>query len=118
LQVEPHKKWFRHDTPDEEWLPVVGEKKWIVLMRDLRIGTRLIELNALLSGRVKAFALVSGEQPDKRNAETVIKAIPRILDMIESHNFPFIAKIQKTGAVELWKTKLMPHKGVQFKKRK
>lgn len=116
--MEPHKKWFRHDTPDEEWLPVVGEKKWIVLMRDLRIGKRLIEFNALLTGRVKAFALVSGEMPDKRNAETIIKALPKIFEMIEANNFPFIAKVQKNSTVELWKKELMIHKGIQFKRRK
>src|SRR5688500_9524121 len=95
LQVEPHKKWFRHDTPDEDWLPVVGEKKWIVLMRDFRIGRRVIELNALLSSRVKAFALISGDQQDKQSAETLIKAMPKILEMIETNHFPFIAKIHK-----------------------
>jgi len=34
LKVEPHQARFRHNTPDTEWLAVVGEKKWIVLMRD------------------------------------------------------------------------------------
>lgn len=117
MQVEPHKKWFRHDTPDEDWLPVVGEKRWIVLMRDLHIGMRVIELNALLSSNVKAFALISGEQPDKRSAEVLITALPKILDMIESHDFPFIAKVHKNGDVELWRKELMPHKGIQFRSR-
>jgi hypothetical protein len=118
LQVEPHKKWFRHNTPDEEWLPIIGEKKWIVLMRDLRIGSRVLELNALLTGGVKAFALVAGEVPDKRNAEIVVKALPKILDVIAENDFPFIAKVHKNGSVELWKTELMIHKGIQFKRRK
>lgn len=117
MQVEPHKKWFRHDTPDEDWLPVVGEKKWVVLMRDLQIGRRVIELNALLSSRVKAFALISGEQRDQNSAEILIRAMPRIVEMIESYDFPFIAKVYKSGTVELWRNELMPHKGIQFRKR-
>lgn len=87
-------------------------------MRDLRIGSRVIELNALLAGKVKAFALVSGETPDKQNAETIIKALPRILEMTEAYDFPFIAKVHKNSSVELWKTELMIHKGIQFKHRK
>ena len=87
-------------------------------MRDLRIGKRVIEFNALLTARVKAFALVSGEIPDMQNAETIIKALPKIFDMIEANDFPFIAKVQKNSTVELWKKDLMIHKGVQFKRRK
>jgi hypothetical protein len=116
--VEPHKKWFRHNTPDEDWLPVVGEKKWIVLMRDLRIGQHVIELNALLTSKVKAFGLVSSELTDKQNAEIIIKALPKIFDMIEANDFPFIAKVQKNSSVELWKKELMMHKGIQFKRLK
>src|SRR5438270_3157614 len=68
LTVEPHSAWFRHDTPDTEWLPEVGGKKWVVLMRDKKIGTRPLELEALMNGRVKAFVLVTGELPNKENA--------------------------------------------------
>jgi len=114
--VEPHSKWFRHNTPDEVWLLEVGEKKWIVLMRDLRIGKRIIELNALLVGGVKAFALVSGEMSDAQNAAIIVRALPKVFDMVEANDFPFIAKIQKNGSVELWKTELMVHKGIQLKK--
>jgi|GEM_PF-4787531 len=86
-------------------------------MRDLNIGKRVIELNALLSSNVKAFALISGEQQDKRSAEVLIKALPKILNMIESHDFAFIAKVHKNSDVELWRKELMPHKGIQFRRR-
>lgn len=56
--------------------------------------------------------------PDKRNAETIIKALPKIFDMIETNDFPFIAKVQKSGAVELCKKDLMIHKGHTVQKTK
>src|SRR5947207_15847547 len=53
FKVESHHKRFRHNTPDTEWLAVVGEKKWIALTRDAMIGRRLLELDALLAAKAR-----------------------------------------------------------------
>jgi hypothetical protein len=118
LKVEPFGKWFRHDTPDEEWLPEVGRKHWIVLKRDKMIGHRMIELDALLDARVKSFVLVSGQLKDADNAAIIIKALPRIVDMIVENDFPFIAKVYRDSTVELFRTKRIHVKGMQRKKRR
>src|SRR2546426_2408607 len=116
LLVETHKKWFRHDTPDEVWLPKVGKRGWIVLMRDKKIGTRPLELDALLYGGVKAFALISGQLKDSESAKIIIKALPNIFDKIDQNQFPFIAKILRSGDVVLWKDKAITHKGIKTKR--
>ncbi|MFN2492255.1 MAG: hypothetical protein ABR501_05145 [Pyrinomonadaceae bacterium] len=103
LRIEPHFKWFRGDTADEEWLPEVGEKNWKVLMRDQRIGTRRLELEALLAGGVQAFVLVSGSLKNADNAAIIVKALPKIFSMLAQHDFPFIAKITRQSTVKLWK---------------
>lgn len=117
VKVETFASHYHHDTIDQVWLEDVGEKRWIVLMRDKRIGKRLLELDALLDGGVKAFALVSGQLKDSENAAILIKALPKILETIETNNFPFIAKIQRNSSVEVWKTEPMVHKGIQKKKK-
>ena len=101
--MEPHSAWFRHDTPDTEWLLEVGPKKWVVLMRDQKIGTRPLEREALMNARVKAFVLVTGQLPNQENAQIFIKAMPAICRMSMVNNFPFIARVSKTGKVKLWK---------------
>jgi hypothetical protein len=105
LRVEPHFKWFRPDTADAAWLPEVGKKNWKVLMRDQRIGTRRLELDALLDGGVQAFVLVSGNLKNADNAAIIVKAMPKILKMLAENDFPFIAKITRHGTVNLWKSK-------------
>jgi hypothetical protein len=85
-------------------LAEVGEKKWIVLMRDLNIGRNAIELNALLSARVRAFALQRGDWPDSENAKKIIGALPKILTILRDNRYPFIAKIRKDMSVHIWKT--------------
>src|SRR5687768_4337525 len=103
LKVESHHVHFRHNTEDEEWLEVAGEKKWIVFTRDKMIGKRKLQLNALLSAGVKAFVLVTDDLTDAENAEIVIELIDKIFDMIDKNRKPFIAKIRK-DAVVMWKT--------------
>jgi hypothetical protein len=116
MRVESHHKRFRHNTLDEVWLTEVGEKKWIVLMRDKAIGRHLLELDALLDSKVKAFVISSKGLKDEESAALVIKALPKILTMITQNDFPFIAKLQKNGSVELWKTEPKIHKGIQKKR--
>lgn len=118
MRMESHHKRFRHNTLDEVWLPEVGEKKWVVLMRDKAIGRHLLELDALLDGKAKAFVISSKGLKDAQSAALVLKSLPKILEMISQNNFPFIAKVQKNGSVELWKTQPMIHKGIQKKRRK
>jgi hypothetical protein len=77
LKVEAHGTRFRHNTEDVDWLAVVGEKKWVVLMRDLGIGRNPIELNALLYAKVRAFVLQRGDWPDAENAKLVIAVFYR-----------------------------------------
>lgn len=42
---------------DEDWLPVVGAKGWVVFARDQNILKREVELRALLDAKVHMFLL-------------------------------------------------------------
>ena len=117
LKVETHGTWFRHDTPDDIWLTVVGYFGWVVLKRDKKIGRSLIELDALLDAEVKSFVMASGQLKDIENASIFIEALPKIFHMIDANDFPFIAKVFRDGTVELSKTKPKFRKGIQKRKR-
>jgi len=103
LRIEAHFNWFRADTPDEVWLAEAGRKNWKVLMRDQRIGTRRLQLDALLTAGVQAFVLISGNLKNTDNAAIITKALPKILSMLAQNDFPFIAKITRQSTVKLWK---------------
>ena len=117
VKVEPHWTRFRHDTEDTEWLAVVGEKKWIVLMGDKTIGRRALELEALLEARVKAFVLTRGGLIASEQAKMLIDAMPQMLRMVEETRFPFLAKIYMDGSVAIWKTEPKLQKGRKSKRR-
>lgn len=87
-------------------------------MRDREIGRHVLELDALLDGGVKAFVIRTAGLKDHQSAQLVLKALPKIVDMIAQNNCPFIAKVLKDGSVTLWKTEPMIHKGIQKKRRR
>lgn len=117
VTLETHSTWFRHDTPDVKWLEVVGEKKWVILKRDKKIGERIVELNALIYSGARSFVLAQGSLPDAENAQIVIKALPAILKILDEHKHAFIAKIYMDSSVKIWKTEPVVEKGVKKKGR-
>lgn len=116
-KVEPHWTRFRHDTEDIEWLAVVGEKKWVVLMGDKAIGRRALELEALLEARVKAFVLTRGGLAASEQARILVEALPQMLRMVQETRFPFLAKIYTDGSVAIWRYEPKFQKGRKSKKR-
>lgn len=109
--IESHGVRFRHNTKDVDWLVVVGEKKWVVLMGDKAIGKHHLELEALLEAKVKAFVLTRGGLRASDQVQILKKALPKILQITEDSDFPFIAKVYTDGDVDIWKTKPMIQKG-------
>lgn len=117
FKVESHHVHFKHNTEDEAWLEVVGEKKWVVLTRDKMIGKRMLQLHALLNAGVKAFVLVTDDLTDAQNADIIIKSVGKIFELINENKIPFIAKIRKDD-VAIWKQNQPILKGLKRKRRK
>ena len=57
LEVEVHDDHFAQNTPDQEWLPEIGKRRWVLLTKDMRIQTNAIERRTLLDNKVAAFML-------------------------------------------------------------
>lgn len=55
IAVERHLDHFPRGTPDEEWLPTVGNNGWLLLTTDKRIRHRANEKEAVIRHRVRMF---------------------------------------------------------------
>lgn len=91
----------RQDTPDEEWLARAGAEGWVVITKDKLIRKRPIERQALLSSGVRAFVFSGGNLSGIEMAESISRALPRMLRLIASTPPPFIARITGSGDVAL-----------------
>jgi PIN like domain len=62
LKVERHSDHLAPDTPDAEWLEVVGERGWVALTHDRRIRYKTNERDAVVRHGV-ALLVVVGAAP-------------------------------------------------------
>lgn len=99
--VEIHTDHFPPGEEDEDWLPEVGKRGWIVLTKDDKIRYRTPERIALVKAGVALFALASGNLRGEEMAQAFVKALPRMQQFLAKYHPPFIARVTRNGAVSM-----------------
>jgi hypothetical protein len=101
LRIELHDDHFPQGTPDAVWLPVVGQRGWVVLTKDTRIRHRPAEKQALLGAGVRAFAFTSGSLSGAQMSDAIVKALPKMMALLASHPRSFVARITAASDVAI-----------------
>lgn len=101
--VEVHDDHFPQDAPDEQWLPEVTRRGWIALTKDNAI--RKHRLQRLMAARCGArlFVVTGGEMTGADIGASLVQMAGRIRKLVEKQQAPFIATIQASGRVHLWR---------------
>lgn len=99
-RVEIHDDHFSQNSYDKDWLKIVGERNWVVLTKDKKIATRLLELEAVAEGNVRLFALVDGNVPGVVMAQAFVNALENMQRFMRGNQAPFIAKVYQSGLVK------------------
>lgn len=100
-RVEVHSAHFKHDEQDRVWLPMVGERGWVVLTKDRQIRTRPLELQAVIQNQVALFALTPRGLTGKQQGVVLVEALADIERRLEKTPPPFIATISAHALVTL-----------------
>ena len=100
-RVVVHDEEFPQDALDGEWLPLVGERGWVVLTKDRQIRTRKNEIAALIQARVAAFVITRADLTGPEMAKALVAALPAMLRALAKRARPFVAKVTTAGAVEM-----------------
>ena len=87
-------------TEDTTWLTAVAKENWIVLTKDERIRYRPLELKALESSQLRTFIMVCGNVRGIDTAAILLKAMPRVLEIVKSQKGPFIYYIYKNSTTK------------------
>jgi hypothetical protein len=103
ITVEIHDDHFDKGAKDVDWLPVVGQKGWVVLTKDANIGKCSLERIAVASANIKMFTLASQKLSGEEMAEIFLTAIISMQDFVRKYPTPFIAKIYRDGRIHMWK---------------
>lgn len=99
-------------TPDEEWLPMVGSRGWILLTHDKSMRHRSRERDAIMEHGVRAF-MVMGQHTAAAHAQNFLDSLHLVERTIRRHREPFIAKLYHPTPRDLEK-KLKPTGGWRF----
>ena len=103
-KIEVHDDHFSARSLDVEWLPVVGERGWLILPKDDAIGRRSLEQLAVASSGARVLVLTSGNLTGPQMAEVFVLALPKMQRFAQGNSQPFIAKVYKRGTVRMWQS--------------
>jgi hypothetical protein len=94
---ELHRDNFAHDAPDEEWLPVVGERGWVILTRDAAMRHISMERGALEAVGARQFVVRGGHLAGAQIVAILGAAWNRIDQLAHRGGGGFIAHVTKSG---------------------
>lgn len=97
---ELHDEHFDDQTQDAAWLRAAAAHKWVVLTKDERIRYRPLELQAIESARLRAFIIICGNVRGVDTAAILLRAMPRILAVLETQKGPFIYYVYKDSTIK------------------
>ncbi len=86
---------------DEEWLHDVGQRGWIVLMKDAKIRHRPTELEAVMANNVRAFCLTNANLRGIDQAQRLVANLTPITRTAETPG-PYIYGVYADGLQRLW----------------
>jgi hypothetical protein len=103
VRAEAGDAHFSPSAPDTEWLPVVGQRGWVLLTKDKAIRTNALERSALVTNNVAAFMLGRGNLPGVEMARIFIAAMRSIERALRRYEVPLIASVSAHCVVSvLW----------------
>ena len=92
---------FSANSEDVDWLPVVAAKGWAILTKDKRIRRRAIERQAIHESGAGAFILSASGLGGDAIADALVRALPRMIQVWNQRERPFIATVNARGVVTL-----------------
>jgi hypothetical protein len=99
--VEVHYQHFQPGSPDAEWLPVAGQRQWIVLTKDRHIRRRELEIQAIVNARVRAFVLTAADLTGREQAVAFVRALSKMNRMSAASRGPFIGRVGESGGISI-----------------
>ncbi len=76
--VEIHDDHFPQNIRDEDWLIDVGNRHWVVLTKDEKIGYRTSQILSIAQANVRVFVLASTNLSGDAIAFTFVNSLPKM----------------------------------------
>ena len=103
MAVEVHDDHLPPDAPDEDWIALVGREGWVAVTKDKNVRYRTAELEAIREHSARVLVIRMKNATGSDIADVLAKGRRRIARFTARTPAPFIAGIQKSGAVSAYK---------------
>ena len=103
MTVEVHDDHLPMDAPDEDWIALVGRKGWVAVTKDKNVRYRTAELAAIRKHSACVIVIRMRNATGSDIADVLLKGRRRIARFGSKTPAPYVAGIQKSGAVSAYK---------------
>lgn len=101
VTVEVYADHFDPGVPDVVWLPIVGEKRWVVITKDKAIRRKPWEREKVMASCVQMFTLPNGNMTGEQMGRVVAESRLRMARFLHGRPGAFIASISPTAVTLL-----------------
>lgn len=102
MKVEVHDDHLATDAPDEDWIALVGRRRWVAITKDKNVRYRAAELQAIQRYSARVIVVRTKNATGSDIAELLVKGRRRILRFVTATQPPFVAGINRSGAVKAY----------------
>ena len=99
LRVEVHDYHLPIDSPDEDWIALVGRRGWIAITKDKNIRYRYAEIEAIKKHRARIIVVRAKNATGSEIASTVVKFTRRLQNFARRSRPPFIIGLDRSGSM-------------------
>ena len=99
-RVEYLQNHFPIDAQDDEWMPIIGSRGWVLIGHDRMHHRRSPERSAIQEYGMGCFYLWGAQARRWEKMRCFLNAYERILEAIETTPKPFIYRINRASRLE------------------
>jgi len=83
---------------DVEFLPIIGERQWVLVTKDKNVRRNQLEVSAILNAGVRAFVVTASALNHQQISDLVSGVMPKIARICHQKG-PFVFNITATGTM-------------------
>ena len=95
FEVELHKNYFVDDADDDQWIPEVAARQWVILSGDKRLSVEPVNKDAVKASKAQVLLVTDTNSLSEQWAASIIVGRRRIQELLEKHPGPVFIKIGK-----------------------
>lgn len=100
VDIEYHDEHFSQESHDDDWLPVIGQRGWIVVGKDRSYHKNMSERLAIIQYKVGCFYLGAANAKTEVLKDLLLRRLDRIIQLSEATERPFIYRVPLGGNID------------------